>query len=565
MAIQLHNGVVADNPTALTDRIRVSVPDLTSADRKTFGPFAFDPIVSGGGGTRLPQRGDKAVIGIDDGTGEQWVVRWHRDDTSVPPYDEEGGSVAWPVGGDPGEVLGFVGPDPDDVAWVLGTPGPQGIQGPVGPIGPQGVQGPTGAKGDTGAQGAQGIQGPQGVKGDTGAQGPQGIQGVKGDKGDTGAQGPVGTVYDSDQIATIKTFAGTTIPTNWMLADGRLLVRADYSQLADALGVPAGQASFNIPDLTNRFIYGATNPAAQGAKAGTTAETLTAAQMPSHNHNHPSYPGLTGASDRVLNHDHSLTSAMIRDQGGGSGGVTQYAMTMWAWPNPVARTIFDAAPDHLHNIDPAGGDASHNNMPPYIVLAYIIKVKGAQIDSAGALVGPMGPAGLNGQQAIYTSTPADGATSIAFAGLDGNTDFGYEVMLSGVIIAGTTVVVRLNGDTANNYSCYSMAQYFQPIGSDYGPTPREGTKNGLNIGVTDWGADGQIVSRALISTKRRATFTRLPYVAEHSFNAVGQDYNLRANWNGHWYNPAIDNVTSITIVAVGGAFYSTRAILRPLR
>jgi hypothetical protein len=162
MTVQLHNGVVADNPVALIDRIRVSVPDLTSADRKTFGPMAFDPTVSGNGGTRIPQRGDRAVIGIDDGTGEQWIVRWHRDDTTDPPYSESGGggsSVSWPSGGDVGEVLGYVGPGTNDVAWVAGTPGPTGPAGSTGPTGSTGPQGPIGAEGPAGPIGPEGPQG----------------------------------------------------------------------------------------------------------------------------------------------------------------------------------------------------------------------------------------------------------------------------------------------------------------------------------------------------------------------------------------------------------------------
>ena len=37
-----------------------------------------------------------------------------------------------------------------------------------------------------------------------------------------------------------------------------------------------------------------------------------------------------------------------------------------------------------------GGGGTHNNMPPYIVMAYIIKVSGAQIDAGGALQGEDG-------------------------------------------------------------------------------------------------------------------------------------------------------------------------------
>lgn len=92
MTLQLYNGVVANTPVKLTDRIKVSVPDLSSEPRFTYGPLAFDPIVSGQGGTRLPHAGDTAVVGVDDETGDSWVVRWHRDDTALPPYLESGGS-----------------------------------------------------------------------------------------------------------------------------------------------------------------------------------------------------------------------------------------------------------------------------------------------------------------------------------------------------------------------------------------------------------------------------------------------------------------------------------------
>jgi hypothetical protein len=90
VTIFLLNGEVAETPTTLTDRIIVSVPDIRTTTRQVYGPLPFDPIVSGQGGTRLPQVGDKAVVGIDEGTGEQWLVRWHRDDDTPPPYSETG-------------------------------------------------------------------------------------------------------------------------------------------------------------------------------------------------------------------------------------------------------------------------------------------------------------------------------------------------------------------------------------------------------------------------------------------------------------------------------------------
>jgi hypothetical protein len=85
-------GRIVDTPVNLTDLVRVSVPNLTIADRVTYGPMAFAPIVSGHGGTRLPQRGDTAVIAVDEGTDAPLVLSWHRDDDTAPPYTEEGGT-----------------------------------------------------------------------------------------------------------------------------------------------------------------------------------------------------------------------------------------------------------------------------------------------------------------------------------------------------------------------------------------------------------------------------------------------------------------------------------------
>ena len=129
--------------------------------------------------------------------GDELVFAQTQDGTPFviwPAAGGDGGSVSWPPGGEPGELLGWVGPGPDDVDWVEGTPGPQGPQGPAGP---QGNPGPQGAKGNTGDTGAQGAQGPQGATGSQGPKGDPGIQGPPGTKGDTGATGPEGPQGDT--------------------------------------------------------------------------------------------------------------------------------------------------------------------------------------------------------------------------------------------------------------------------------------------------------------------------------------------------------------------------------
>jgi len=395
----------------------------------------------------------------------------------------------------------------------LGLQGPQGERGPTGDAstvaGPTGPTGDTGPPGETGPSGTgvsivgsvatetdldpnePGLQAGDGyIVEDTGvlwifdgeAFFPAGE--IRGPKGDTGDTGPFGTVYDSDQIGTIKAFYGKTIPYNWMLADGRTLDRSEYSALADAMGVDAGAATFTLPDLRNRFVYGATDSTAQGATGGEASHLLTNAEMPVHSHTSTTgntnvdhlhtgttdaantdhyHTGTSGGVNSSIDHLHggSGTTAAADWSGGrytptttstgivwttitssGSlvvprnGGVqdwlgqspwhthtfsfttgaadrsldhTHNFQTTWqsqtyntanhthtftsAWASQVGG---NNAQNHAHSIPNDGGGQAHNNLPPYIVVAMIIKVQGAQIDSAGVLVGPTGPTGPTG-------------------------------------------------------------------------------------------------------------------------------------------------------------------------
>lgn len=145
-------------------------------------------------------------------------------------------------------------------------------------------------------------------------------------------------VTASISAGVITAFAGATAPTGWLLCDGSAVSRTTYASLFSVIGSTYGggdgSTTFTLPYLKDKFVLGkGSTYTTLGAVGGEETHTLTIAEMPSHNHKSS---GNTGGS-----------SIGIRD----------------------------ADFDNGLNIDTTytGGNGAHNNMPPYIVLNYIIK------------------------------------------------------------------------------------------------------------------------------------------------------------------------------------------------
>lgn len=186
-----------------------------------------------------------------------------------------------------------------------------------------------------------------------------------------------GAAYDARQVGELMVWTGKTNPTaDYALLNGQRLTKLDFPQGYDfaqaevAAGntdwtVRTSDETFTVPDYSNRFIY------THGAKAlttkgGTENETLTTAQIPAH--------------------IHKLVMAPISAYGDTSNGLTPGG-------NFGGRTLVQdwsggATYDSTQNN--TGGGGAHNNMPPYVVLAHFVKVRGAVI-SGDAIQGPPGP------------------------------------------------------------------------------------------------------------------------------------------------------------------------------
>jgi microcystin-dependent protein len=185
-------------------------------------------------------------------------------------------------------------------------------------------------------------------------------------------------------IGSVTTFAGTASPSNkWAICDGTAVSRTTYATLFSVIGttygVGNGSTTFNLPNLKGRTIVGVdasqTEFDALGETGGAKTHTLTSTEMPSHTHTQNSHNHGQDA------HDHELYG---RYGGGGygnrwslmtsSGGAIQQAFgdSIWAGDalNPVTATNQAETATNQNT----GGGAAHNNLQPYIVMNYLIRI-----------------------------------------------------------------------------------------------------------------------------------------------------------------------------------------------
>lgn len=133
-------------------------------------------------------------------------------------------------------------------------------------------------------------------------------------------------------------------PFGWLACDGAEYSKISYSALYEELGDYYGstETTFNVPDLRGRVPYGRSfidsTFSTLGGVGGSKTHTLTIAEMPAHTHDAPTFNGNTGSLE-------------VPTSAGGGG-----------------YDYIGGAPTSTK-----GGGAAHNNMPPFMVMNYIIK------------------------------------------------------------------------------------------------------------------------------------------------------------------------------------------------
>lgn len=149
-------------------------------------------------------------------------------------------------------------------------------------------------------------------------------------------------------VGEIRLFAGGTwdIPDGWQACDGSTLSRYTYSALFAILGTAYGapdSESFNVPSFWAKFPVGAAPGTYDvGATGGEVSHTLTINEMPQHDHQNSTFTHLLDVSQGTHNSEYGAAFAT-------SGA-------RWKPGYEINR----------------GGDAPHENRPPYLAVNFII-------------------------------------------------------------------------------------------------------------------------------------------------------------------------------------------------
>lgn len=162
--------------------------------------------------------------------------------------------------------------------------------------------------------------------------------------------------YGRGEVGEIKPFAGSTVPTGWLMCNGQAVSRADYAELFDVIGTTYGtgdgSTTFNLPDLRNRFMVGAGDEYSLNDKGGAKTVTLDVTQIPAHAHIPNNWIVVTN-KNYVSAGDHVTSST--------SGSFSS--------KNNATKN------DDNYISNNTGGGQAHENRPPYIGINFIIYAK----------------------------------------------------------------------------------------------------------------------------------------------------------------------------------------------
>lgn len=156
-------------------------------------------------------------------------------------------------------------------------------------------------------------------------------------------------------LGEIRIMAFDFNPHNWALCNGQLMSIQQYVALYSLLGTiygGNGVSTFALPDLRGRIPLHNSYDYVLGQSGGEVSHTLSAAEMPAHNH---TWRGSTA----------------VATTGAPAGAVV-------GAKGRFGRDLLGAANTTLApaSVGSAGGNLAHDNMQPYLTLNFVIALSG---------------------------------------------------------------------------------------------------------------------------------------------------------------------------------------------
>lgn len=166
-------------------------------------------------------------------------------------------------------------------------------------------------------------------------------------------------------VAEIRIFPFNFAPKGWAWCDGQLLPLSQNTALFSLLGTTYGgngKSNFALPDLQGRApMHPGQGPGLSlhdlGEIGGSETVSLLESEIPSHSH---TLSASTAAADEEGQ----------KPPAGAVPGQQQGSNQLYG---PLASNVVSFSPNAMA---PAGGDAPHNNMQPYLTFYFCIALQG---------------------------------------------------------------------------------------------------------------------------------------------------------------------------------------------
>ena len=168
-------------------------------------------------------------------------------------------------------------------------------------------------------------------------------------------------------IGSIVMWAGDTAPDGWLLCNGATYKRTEYLNLSNVIGFKYGGTKdiLKVPDLQARFPLGASSEYTLGKMDGESTHELTEAEMPPHSHQLTEIIGSKATGSGWAGVNFST----------GDGKIEHFDFPQGVTGARFPKTEKTGGEITINNMIPEVKAKAHNNMPPYLVVNFIIKYK----------------------------------------------------------------------------------------------------------------------------------------------------------------------------------------------